>query len=71
MDTAKKREPLTDDEREKFEGYAAEIFSRMRMDPATPGTRDTPRRWLTALWDMTEGYDGDPKLIHSRRRSWQ
>lgn len=62
MDTAKKREPLTDDEREKFEGYAAEIFSRMGMDPATPGTRDTPRRWLTALWDMTEGYDGDPKL---------
>jgi GTP cyclohydrolase IA len=62
MDTANMREPLTDDERAKFEGYAAEIFSRMGMESETPGTRETPRRWLTALWDMTEGYDGDPKL---------
>jgi len=62
MDTAKGREPLTEDEREKFEGYAAEVFSRMGMDVSTPNTRETPRRWLTALWDMTEGYDGDPKL---------
>jgi GTP cyclohydrolase I len=62
METAKCREPLTEDERERFEGYAAEIFSRMGMDVGTSGTRETPRRWVTALWDMTEGYDGDPKL---------
>lgn len=62
MRTAKIREPLTDNERERFEGYAAEIFSRMGMELVTQRTRDTPRRWLTALWDMTEGYDGDPKL---------
>ncbi len=56
------REPLEPAERAKFETYAAEIFSRMGMDLKSPGGRDTPHRWVTALWDMTEGYDGDPKL---------
>ena len=32
------------------------------MDLDTPGTRDTPRRFLQALLDATAGYDGDPKL---------
>ena len=32
------------------------------MDLDTPGTRDTPRRFLQALIDATAGYDGDPKL---------
>ena len=32
------------------------------MDLATPGTRETPRRFLQALLDATAGYDGDPKL---------
>jgi len=40
----------------------AEIFSRLGMDLNQIGTQNTPTRWLTALWDMTEGYDGDPKL---------
>lgn len=62
METGKTRELLTDDERARFEGYAAAIFSRMGMDLDSPGARETPQRWLTALWDMTEGYDGDPKL---------
>ena len=62
METEKKREPLTKEEVKRFEGYAAEIFSRMGMERSTQGARDTPRRWLTALWDMTEGYDGDPKI---------
>ena len=56
------REQLTPEEREKFESYVAEIFSRLGMDLNQIGTRNTPSRWLTALWDMTEGYDGDPKL---------
>lgn len=56
------RDPLTPEERKKFEAYVAEIFSRLGMDINETGTRDTPTRWLTALWDMTEGYDGDPKL---------
>jgi GTP cyclohydrolase IA len=62
METRKLREPLTGEEMEIFEGYAAAIFSRMGMDLSTPGARETPRRWVTALWDMTEGYDGDSKI---------
>jgi GTP cyclohydrolase IA len=62
MNLDKVREPLTGDERQRFEEYVAEIFTRMGMDTSSPGTQQTPHRWLTALWDMTEGYDGDPKL---------
>ncbi|MGA9775274.1 MAG: GTP cyclohydrolase I FolE [Candidatus Dormiibacterota bacterium] len=47
----------------RFEGYAAEIFSALGMDLETPATRDTPRRFLRALYDATLGYDGDPKLL--------
>jgi GTP cyclohydrolase I len=47
----------------KFEGYAAEIFSAFGMDMDTPATRDTPRRFLSAMLDSTDGYEGDPKLI--------
>ena len=62
MSETRMRQPLTEEERTRFEGYASEIFSRMGLDCDSPGGRDTPRRWVTALWDMTEGYDGDPKL---------
>jgi len=62
MDTLRTREPLTQEERIKFEQHAAEMFSRMGLDLESPGGRDTPRRWVAALWDMTEGYDGDSKL---------
>lgn len=47
----------------KFEGYAAEILSALGMDLNTPATKDTPRRFIKALFDSTEGYDGDPKLL--------
>jgi GTP cyclohydrolase I len=33
------------------------------MDINTPGTVETPRRFIRALFDTTQGYDGDPKLI--------
>jgi GTP cyclohydrolase I len=33
------------------------------MDLETPGTRETPERFLRALYDATAGYDGDPKLL--------
>lgn len=62
MHETKSREPLTDQERAQFERYAAEIFSRMGLDLNSLGGRETPHRWVAALWDMTEGYDGDPKL---------
>lgn len=46
-----------------LEGYVAEIFSAFGMQLDTPGTRDTPRRFLTALLESTAGYEGDPKLL--------
>jgi GTP cyclohydrolase I len=53
---------LAPEQRERFERNLAEIFSALGMDLHTPGTRDTPRRFLQALHDATAGYDGDPKL---------
>ncbi len=47
----------------KFEGYMAEIFTAMGMDIDTPSTHETPRRFLEALMESTNGYEGDPKLI--------
>jgi len=47
----------------KFEGYMAEILAVMGLDLNTPATVDTPRRFVRALYDSTEGYDGDPKLL--------
>jgi GTP cyclohydrolase I len=47
----------------QLEQYAAEIFQTMGMRLDSPGTRDTPRRFIRALFDATEGYDGDPKLV--------
>ena len=42
----------------------AEIFTAFGLDLNTPATtRDTPRRFIRALFDATAGYDGDPKLI--------
>ena len=54
---------VSTDQMRKFEGYVAEIFSAFGMDMATPATRETPRRFLRALLDSTDGYDGDPKLL--------
>jgi GTP cyclohydrolase IA len=47
----------------KYEGYMAEIFSALGMDLKTAATVDTPRRYIRALIDATNGYDGDPKLL--------
>jgi GTP cyclohydrolase IA len=57
------KRPVTEDQFRRFEGYAAEIFSAFGMDLNTPATKDTPRRFIRALYDATEGYDGDPKLL--------
>ena len=46
----------------RYEQNVAEIFAAFGMDIDTPGTRDTPRRFLRALYDSTAGYDGDEKL---------
>jgi GTP cyclohydrolase I len=47
----------------RFRGYVGEIFAALGMDLDTPGTRETPERFLRALLDSTAGYDGDPKLL--------
>lgn len=47
----------------RFERHVAEILAALGMDLETPGTRDTPRRFLRALYDATSGYEGDPKLL--------
>ena len=46
----------------RLERNAAEIFEALGLDLDTPGTRETPRRFVRALFDATAGYDGDPKL---------
>lgn len=57
------RRQISEEQLHKFEGYAAEILTAMGMDINTPSTKDTPRRYIQALFDATEGYDGDPKLL--------
>ena len=57
------RRDLTVADWARFEGYAAEMLVAFGLDPATPATLDTPRRFVRALYDATEGYDGDPKLL--------
>ncbi len=47
----------------KYESYVAEIFAAFGLDCDTPSTKDTPRRFVKALFDATQGYDGDPKLL--------
>jgi GTP cyclohydrolase I len=57
------RRDVSPDDVKKFEAYAAEIFAAAGLDLDTPGTRDTPRRFVRALFDATDGYEGDPKLL--------
>ncbi len=54
---------ITDEQMYRFEGYASEIFAAFGLDLNTSATRDTPRRFIKALFDATEGYDGDPKVL--------
>jgi len=56
------RRELEADDWRRLERHAAEILSAFGMDLGTPGTRDTPARFLRALYDSTAGYDGDDKL---------
>jgi len=50
-------------DRRRFEKSIGEILSALGMDLNTPGTAETPRRYLQALIDATDGYEGDPKLL--------
>jgi len=48
---------------QRFERSIAEIFAAFGLDLHTPATEDTPKRFLQALFEATEGYEGDPKLL--------
>jgi GTP cyclohydrolase IA len=54
---------VSDDDRLRYEGYLAEILTTLGLDLDTPSTSSTPRRFLRAMFDMTSGYEGDPKLL--------
>lgn len=54
---------VSEEQMQTFEGYMREIFSTFGLDLDTPATRDTPQRYIRALFDSTEGYEGDPKLL--------
>lgn len=47
----------------RFRRYVGEIFAALGMDLDTPGTKDSPERFLRALLDSTSGYEGDLKLL--------
>jgi GTP cyclohydrolase I len=48
---------------ELYEGQLAEILTGLGLDLDSESTRDTPRRFLAAMVEATDGYDGDPKLV--------
>jgi GTP cyclohydrolase I len=47
----------------RFEQSMAEIFAAFGMNLDTPATERTPGRFLKALYDATDGYEGDHKLL--------
>lgn len=53
---------ISEEQLRKYEGYMSEIFCAFGMEK-TSGTMETPQRFIRALYDITAGYDGDPKLI--------
>ena len=53
---------VTSEEWARYERYVGEIFAAFGMDLETAGTRDTPKRFLRAMFEATAGYCGDPKL---------
>jgi GTP cyclohydrolase I len=58
-----RRAAISEEDFARYEASLAEIFTALGMKLDSPGTRDTPRRFIRALFDATEGYDGDPKLV--------
>jgi GTP cyclohydrolase I len=54
---------ISDGDRRRYENNLAEILRACGLDLNTPGTVDTPRRFLQAMLDSTSGYEGDPKAI--------
>lgn len=47
----------------RFKQSMAEIFAAFGMNLDTPATARTPERFLKALYDATDGYEGDHNLL--------
>src|SRR5438477_1290703 len=58
-----RRRHIPEEQLRRYEGYMTEIFTAFGLDLDTPATRETPQRFLRAMFDSTEGYEGDPKLL--------
>ena len=54
---------ISEEQMRMFERDIAAIFTAFGLDLNTPATRETPQRFLRAMFDATEGYEGDPKLL--------
>jgi GTP cyclohydrolase IA len=54
---------ISAEQQRRFEGYMTEIFAAFGMDFDSAATKKTPERFIRSLYDITEGYDGDPKLL--------
>ena len=54
---------ISDEQMQRFESYVTEIFGACGLDLRTRATEETPKRFIQALFDATDGYDGDPKLL--------
>ncbi len=51
------RRYISEEQMRTFERDIAAIFTAFGLDLNTPATRETPQRFLRALFDATEGYD--------------
>jgi GTP cyclohydrolase IA len=57
------RRSISEEQMRQFESDVAAIFTAFGLNLNTPATRETPQRFLRAMFDATEGYEGDPKLL--------
>ena len=58
-----RRRRISAEDLRRYQANMAEIFTALGMDLSTAATKDTPRRFLEAMIEMTDGYEGDPKLV--------
>ena len=54
---------ISEEQLHRFEAYMTEIFQAFGMNMADPATALTSHRYIRALLDATDGYEGDPKLL--------
>ncbi len=53
---------ISTEQKQRFTRYLGEIFTALGLNLQTPDTERTPQRFLQALIDSTNGYEGDPSL---------